>query len=490
MGFVQTWIDGLLGRWGWVKAGNRGAPPWALHTAEMSRWSVPDGALFEHQADLYRTLSWINIAVTQTANEVAVADFRVQRLVNDEKVEIRNHPFERLLLHPNPHDSRFDLFFQTTAFRELTGNAYWWLNKEVPEAEPDELWVIPSHKLKPIPDGKMYISGYEYDPGYGQKMVLSPWQIVHFRRFHPRNAFVGLSPIEALAIIAEGDRAAQKYSTNYYAVDHAKPSGILAFRDLMSKTQFQRTQQRIEQEYGGTKRKLMLLDGVGANVNWISTSLSQKDMEFLLTRKFTREEIFAVLSPGLANVLDVNATEANASTGLRMFKNHVYAQMVALAQTVTNEILPVYGRDLVAQFDDVRITDKALQLQEIAQYMRTHSIDEVRKFYYGDQGIGDERGRMLVQELVAQRQMQGGRGGSTETIQEPHLPGEEQNEPIRSLREEELRRWRRYAAKRKPAKASQFVPEHLPEDVARVICERLKAAMSEEEVSAAFAGPF
>ena len=38
-------------------------------------------------------------------------------------------------------------------------------------------------------------------------------------------------------------------------------------------------------------------------------------MQFLEERNFTKEEIFGKLAPGLASVLAVNATEANALAG-------------------------------------------------------------------------------------------------------------------------------------------------------------------------------
>ena len=99
----------------------------------------------------------------------------------------------------------------------LTGNAYWWLNAPSRDAPPTEIWLIPPDKLTPLPDGRMYVRGYEYrDGAYSETLPVE--EIVHFRRFHPNNDFVGLSPVEALATIATGDMKMQQWNTNWTTV--------------------------------------------------------------------------------------------------------------------------------------------------------------------------------------------------------------------------------------------------------------------------------
>jgi len=483
------WVANLLQRFGWAKAA-RSYPRWLTSATDLDRWDIPSGQEWEDQVDLYETLSWVNIAVSQIAGEVAVAHLKVLRIGSEEKpIEIYNHPLERLLRRPNPRDSRYDLLFATAAYRELTGNAYWHLNRRTPEAPPAEIWPIPSHRIKPIPDKRMFIRHYEYDPGLGQKINIPAWQILHFRRFHPRSMYVGLSPIQALMVVAAGDKGMQKWNANFFARDHAKPSGILAFKDVMSKGRWDEIKRQVQLDYGGTARKLMMLQGVGAGVNWIATQMSQRDLDFLLSRKFTKEEIFGVYAPGLANILDVNATEANAATGMRMFKNHVYTQMVALAEVITNNLLPIYGEDLYAEFDDVRITDAALDLQRETQYLRTHTIDETRRTFYNDEPLGDNRGQLMVAEVSAQRTLASTFRGTEG--KEPYLPGDEEDEHGGGTKAEgELAQWRRYANKRSGRKAARFVTYHLRDDLAEVIRNRLRGAASPEEVKAAFVGPF
>lgn len=371
----------------------------------MARWSIPDGSLAETQADLYTKLSWVQMAVSLTASVAAGAQFSVKRRTGDHKVDIANHPFEQLLARPNPLMSRFELLEATFAFHALTGNAYWWLNRASPTGEPREIWGIPSHKMLPVPDGRMYLRGYAFFPeghvggvSTTPPILLDPWEVVHFKRFHPLSSFVGLSPIEALSTVAGGDLAAQKWNANFFGKDNAKFPGFLAFADPIDEPTWSKIKADVLEQTGGVRRAMMLLRNVGkGGIEWVQAGMSQKDMEFLGMRDFTKEEIFGLFAPGLSSLLSVNATEANATQGKATFiEFSVWPKLQAAGEKVTSDILPSYGTRLLGEFDDIRIVDRALKLQEQAAFERVHTIDEVRSEYYQAAPLPDGRGAVLL----------------------------------------------------------------------------------------------
>lgn len=375
-------------------------PGWLVATAQAEAYTVPGRELPEAQLELYQKLSWVQIAVSKVAEVAMTTEFEVHRINGEQVEEIANHPFELLLRRPNPLMSRAELLEATLAYHALTGNAYWWLNRPGGGA-PSELWVLPPHKVQPVPDGRMYLRGYLYTPdGVQTPIPLELGDVVHFRRFHPLNSFVGLSPLESLATVVQGDLAAQRWNTKFFDKDNAKVPGILAFRDPIDDATWARMKQDIKDEYGGTKRALMMLRDVGQGVNYIQAAMSQADMQFLEGRTFTKEEIFALYAPGLSSMLAVNATEANSVSGKRTFIEYgVWPHLVRIAEKVTNDVLPLYGDNLLAAFEDIRITDKQLELQEINAYGQTHTVDEVRAKYYSDEPLGDDRGNLLVIEV-------------------------------------------------------------------------------------------
>ena len=375
-------------------------PPFALQQAQAEQWALPGLTLPAAQAELYQRLSWVQIAVGIIARSVATAGVQVRRLEGEDAKQVVNHPFEKLLQHPNPHMSRAELLEATSSFKRITGNAYWWLNRRSQFAPPDEIWLIPSQQITPVPDGRLYLAGYDYDSGTGQPLRLPVESICHFRTFNPGSQFVGLSAIEAMATVAVGDMAMQKWNTAYFDKNNAKLPGALTFAQMIPDGQWKQIQDEFKRQYGGTERNLLMLRGTGDSaVNWVTMAASQKDMEFLAGRQASKEEIFMLLGvpPGM---MDKNATEANAVAAKSVFSElTLWPELVSLAETITNAILPAYGKNLVLAFDDPRKTDRALELSEQAEYARTHTIDEVRAKYYEDKPIGDDRGKLLIAEI-------------------------------------------------------------------------------------------
>lgn len=504
-------------------------PPVYLRAeATAERWSIPDGSLYRNQAELYQRLSWVSIAVSLSAQAAAGASLNVKHLRGEDKQDVPNHDFERLLQHPNPLMSRFELLEATYSYRKLTGNAYWYLNRPNASVPPVEIWNLPSHKVKPVPDGNLYLRGYLYYPGgtdSAEKPIpLEPWQVCHFRRFHPLNSYVGLSPIEALAVVAVGDMAMQRWNSDFFGKDAAKQPGFLAYADAINPNDWQRMKAEMKEQYGSIKRSLMMLQNVGkGGVQWVSTAMSQKDMEFLQARTMNREEIFAIFAPGLSSVLAVNATEANATAGKStLLEFAIWPEHVAVAEKITNDILPAYGADLVAEFDDVRQSDEVLELQRIAEYSKTHTIDQINKEFYNEGPLGDPRGALLPAEvgkgvtdardpaaLAEEKQaradamaaaMQGQGAPSVppagDDAPQPAAPKVSPGEAAAAQMPEppagkalDLDRWQRKAVKRLKAgksAACEFESDHLTDVEVDTIGDALKAATTVDEITAAF----
>lgn len=472
----MNFFDRVAHRLGYVKTRQVEQPPsWLQAEGAAWQWSLPDGALPEHQADLYRRLSWVQIAVSLVAQVAATTPFCVKRLNGEKKEGIVNHPFEMLLNHPNPLDSRFELLFSTFAFEALTGNAYWWLNRRDEFSEPSEIWVMEPNKVQPVPDGKQYLNGYIYRPHQGAEIALDPWEVVHFRRFNPLNRFLGLSPIEALATIAEGDLGMQRWNANYFAKDYAKPAGALAYSDPIEKTEWERMKAETKREFGGTKRNLLMLQNVGkGGVSWIPMNMSHADMEFLEGRTFNREEIFAIYAPGAASILAVNATEANSKAGKATFSEFaVWPHLVKVAEKISNDLLSTWGNDLVGEFEDIRVADRQLEIQEQTAFASVHTIDEVREKHYGSKPIGDERGALLIAEVqkgaitapIAPAQEQANAPAAT--------PADADEPPVQSddpqAKDAETKALKAWLKKRKNPDLSKFRAEHLSMEEMRKI---------------------
>lgn len=499
----MSMINDILRRVGLFRKQLTNLPLWLRRTAAVEKFNIPDGTLWRNQAELYQRLSWIQIAVSAVARAAAADRLAVKEMVDEKTKEIVNHPFELLLMKPNPLMSRFEFLESTFSYLPLTGNAYWWLNKANPEATPDEMWIIPSYKIQPVPDENLYIAGYAYDPGDGNPIPLETWEVVHFKKFHPLNTFVGLSAIEALAVISVGDLSMQDWNTRFFGENNARLPGILAFKDMIQNPEWDAIKEDTIES--SKKRQLMMLRGAGSNVDWMQAAVSQAEMEFLDGRTFNQKEIYDAIAPGLFGMLSENATEANARTAKATFNDvALWPLLDGAGQKVTNNIMPAYGDNLKAEFDDVRITDRAMELSEQSAYSRVHTIDEIREEYYDDDPLGDERGDLLPTQVGQSAVLEPGMELNANPQQPQEQLGEEtgdsfEEEPEEAQRAQkaavspeaqtDLAKWERKALRRLEAgkrAACDFESEHLSGVAIGVIHMRLQFANTPEAVKGAF----
>ena len=398
--------------------------------------------------------------------------------------------------------SRSEFIIATVSDRGLTGNGYWWKYQIDEFATPTELWVIPSHKMRPVPDERLFIKGYLYDPGDGQEILLKPWEVVHFREYHPLSPFVGLSPIEALSVIAIGDMKMQDWNTRLFAESNARLPGILAFADPIPDSEWDKLQS--ESVKSAAKRQLIMLRNVGkGGVQWMQQSMSQRDMEFIAGRQFTKEEIFNIYAPGFVSMTDKNATEANATAGKATYREQtIHPLLVGMAEKITNDLLPSYGDKLKGKFEDVRLSDRALELQEQQEYAKTHTIDEIREKFYGDValekviGEEDERGLMFPSQIGA-----GPVGvGEPEPVPDEFMGGnnepkeEEAEEPEEEVADDEnvkaeLSKWQRKAiakVKKGDDAICNFESGVLPVELRAKVMSMLTNAKNVQDVEVVF----
>ncbi len=373
---------------------------WLSTEAREQKHRMPSLDSMAEQQRAYALSDLVSSAVSHIANQVATTGFNVEMKVDETTEGIINHPFELLLDKPNPAESRMEFLARTASDMLLTGNSYWWLNKENEKAEPDEMWTINPSNMLAIPDEQMYIRGYKYISGDGRELFLMPQEVAHFKLYNPKTRYYGLSKIVQLAKVIVGDLGMQDHNTRLFTSKNGRQDTILAFSEPIQDPEWEEIKKEMSDT--GKKRDILMLRGTGSGeMKWAVNGMSQKDMEFLAGRKFNKEEVWDWIAPGLISWLSVSSNKASSVTGKEAFMElSVFPMNVQIAEKITNDILPVYGENLVGSFDDVRVNDSALELKEIEVYSQTHTTDEVRKRFYKDEPVGDDRGDLFPTQVA------------------------------------------------------------------------------------------
>jgi HK97 family phage portal protein len=373
--------------------------------AEANKWT---GGEYSKRSAQRRAMqnSWIYTAVEMIMREAGSAKMGVVRQtdVDDEPVAIKNHPLERLLRRPNPWIGRSFLWQYTIAWLQLDGNAYWFVSLDEYK-RPIEIWPLPAQDVEVRPgDAERFINEYWYTAN-GTRFVIPSEYIVHFRLPNPFDIFRGLSPLTAAMLAADSDTAMARWNGTFFGRDNVMPSAIINMASgvpgaPIDKTDLDALKSELRSEYTAAARKTAIVSADSMQATLLGWNA--KDMDFFQGRQFTKEEIYAVFGVP-AGLLDKNATEANATTSDKVFKEKtIWPLLCLIAEELTAElVMPYYGADEQAAFDDIRPANRALELQEDAASRETLTLDERRKRFWQLGPLPDGRGAQTVVEAQA-----------------------------------------------------------------------------------------
>ncbi|MEO1288762.1 MAG: phage portal protein [Chloroflexota bacterium] len=443
----------------------------AVHNSSFfnNRWQQTQ------HSTMYQQSSWVHLAVSRIAEAGALVPLQVLRLDGETRLQIEQHPLEQLLDNPNPAMSRFELMESTLGFLELTGNAYWYLAGDS-MGRPAQIWSLRPDRMTIVPHPTNYVAGYLYEVD-GKQIPFDAIEVVHFKRWHPANDYYGLSPLDAARLAIESDRAMAQWNHNTFGNDNGVPAGIVNINDFVSDDDFDRIKREWRNSYGGAQRRTAFLRG--GDISWHHIGLSHTDLDFLNGRIAHRDEILNIFGIPVGLVSE-NATEANATVAERQFiERTLYPKLVRIAQKITQELLPFYDNNTVAQFEDIRPTDTQARLDEIRTAQAILSINEIREQFYNMPTVawGDVPVSLLAQPEPS-------------ALPAPDELSSSDENPVADTKAilDELAQWERFALNRiGKSEHRAFTVHHIPDDIAFEISASLITADNKDAIKTVFA---
>lgn len=271
----------------------------------------------------------------------------IEKLVNIEEVD--NHEALDLLNKVNDHMTRDELILATASFTELTGDAFWYV---VPNAsgKPQEIWPLDPTRVEVVKDRKTFISGYVYRNDKLEKIPLTTSEVIFFKRFNPKDPYRGMGTVQAAALAIDTDNYSAEWNRNFF-YNSARPDIALKTEGTLTDEQYKRIRESWNQKHQGldNAHKAAILEG-GLSIEKLN--LSQKDMDFLEQRRFTRDEILAIFKvPKTALMITEDVNRANAEATDYVFSKRVIKpRMKFIADRLTEFYLPLFGLSTTEYF--------------------------------------------------------------------------------------------------------------------------------------------
>lgn len=296
---------------------------------------------------------WVFACVTAIADEVASIDLRLYRKTKNEVEELSFHPLLDLLYMVNKFTTKFDHWWLTQEYLELTGEAPWLLDRGKSHTElPSAIYLLRPDKLS-IKFGKeTIIDEYVYEVSPRNRVPFTPGEIIFIKYPNPLKPFRGSGTIEAAAQTIDLDKYSEKWNVNFF-YNAARPDAVLSTEQKLTQEQIDRMQKQWRDKFQGidNKSKLAILE---SGLKYEQMQLSQKDMDFLEQQKYSRDKIFSIFRvPKSVIAISDDVNRATAETHAYSFARWtIKPKMRRIVDQLNEFLVPLYGDDLFLDFDD------------------------------------------------------------------------------------------------------------------------------------------
>lgn len=345
----------------------------------------------DHVEQLRHYTSWVYAAVNAVAQEIARHQPELNRVTGpaDHDCEPLGpaHPLARLLAHPNPWLTPWELWYLTVVYLELTGNCYWYAAPQslghARLTTPGELWIVPTPWVRVVPDSRSYVRAYEIGAPSAAPELFSPDEIIHLKYPNPLDPHYGLSPLQANALTVDANTELQR---SRYQSFHAgqRPGVVLHSDQTLSETTVRRLEERIQSRLSGREnwhRPLVLEQGLRASP-W---TLTPAEMDYLNSSRMTRDEIFALfrVPAPIAGIVENLGLGADIWFGARVMfcEGTIQPKLDLIGQALTRDLGRRYGDDVIISFPDCspRNQDQRRADDALDARMGLRTYNEIRR---------------------------------------------------------------------------------------------------------------
>lgn len=260
----------------------------------------------------------------------SVVSSTMYRLVDKNGKEKRDVGIEKILTHPNTHETFKELLYVTTMQLKMTGNAYWYKDQK---NLGGDLNLIPlySQYVKPVPDPKRKIKEYEYTRN-GHTTYYPPEKIIHFKKPNPKDPIVGIGDIEASEqlfqdYINQGQIRAKGLERGNI------PAGILVREEYEGdEAEWERAKASWEQKYISKGRGQGGIAWLTGKWNFLKIGLTPQETEQTEFEEKTEREIF--LAHGVPASIAGFEEAANYATARQDYINFIRFTCYPIAQFI------------------------------------------------------------------------------------------------------------------------------------------------------------
>ncbi len=335
-----------------------------------------------HFFSQYEKSLYVYACVKKIGQKVSSVDFELLRAINanGDTKEVKTHPLLDLLYSPNPTQTKKQFIDQWQHNKLLAGENFIWKVRDT-SGNVVELYNLRPDLMACIYSKDGELMGYEFSKSPTEKANFTVEDIIHDKSTNPSNPRRGFSPVKPASSRVETEEYATQFQRDFFK-RNARPDAILKVKDYLREDTKEDIREKWEAKYSGVGKssKLAILE---AGLEYQQVAISQREMDYIESLKFTRDDIlvaFQVPKPIVAITDQVNF--ANAKTATEIFLRETILPEVLNVCEVLNErlVYPDFDVRLELTYSDFIPEDRELALKEYEKGLTLGylTINEVR----------------------------------------------------------------------------------------------------------------
>lgn len=348
---------------------------------------------------LRANVGWVYAANTAIVEPCAAVELKLYRKKADgDREEVTDGPaleILQLLDEPNFAHTGEQLRQLHHTYMNFVGDSYILMLKGgepfIPTKGqlPDALQILPSHQVS-FKLGDTYTKSV-VKFGQVEYPILS---VIRDINPDPDNPYNPQSIIKAAAAVIDTEEQMKNWNRKFFA-NNARPSLIFNTDQELSEEAYRRWKEQFQDEHGGVDNafKPLLVEGGKAT----PYMLSQSDLDFLDSRKFSRDEILAMFRVNpytIGSVENVNLATAKAAR-MQHAEINVEPRVRQFVRQLNASLVRVFDPTLELGFvSPVPEDDEAKLAAAEAGVNKWMTIDEVRA-EYGMEPLPEDLGNQL-----------------------------------------------------------------------------------------------
>lgn len=343
----------------------------------------------DKNAQLKANTGWVYLASETIAERCASVQLRLYRqMKNGDQEEVFDHEILDLLNNPTMTMTAKQLWSLYYQYMNLTGEGYLLkLGRDGKPMDnekklPSALMLLPSNKCE-------FIVGDTWDKSIvrfgGVEYPITA--IIRDINPDPENMYHGMSIVRKASLTIDTDYEMKRWNNKLFK-NGARPGVAITVPTEMSDESYRRLKQSFDENYVGSENAFnrIILEN-GAKVE--PFMMSQQDLDFLESKRFTRDEILAMFKVSPSNigiVEDVNRANAEAQKA-EFAERCIVPRLEQLCDMLNQRLIyPIYGNEFIIGFESPVPDDQETKLK-VAQagVNKWFTIDEVREMYGYDE---------------------------------------------------------------------------------------------------------